>query len=124
MKKLITLALVLAAITFAAHAQSTAQKDSKSTTAPAQSEVKDNPLYQPGGNQGVNPLSEGSAKTTGSPIGGIVVKGGHNGLQTTNMPTNPSGASPATPDAQKSTGNPIGGIIVKSDKSISEKGIK
>ncbi|QKJ31186.1 hypothetical protein HQ865_15955 [Mucilaginibacter mali] len=119
MKKIITLAIVLAATTLLAHAQSNTQKEVKGTTSPVPAEsVTNNPLYKPDNNSGVNPL----AKTSGSPIGGIVVKGGRNGLQAVDSPD--STVKTATTGAQKSAGNPIGGIIVKSEKSINEKGIK
>jgi hypothetical protein len=63
-------------------------------------EVKtQNPLYTEGTASGNNPMYEGrAAGTDGQPIGGIVVKGGQNGI---------------APAAGKTDGNPIGGIIVK-----------
>lgn len=54
----------------------------------------------------------------GNPIGGIIVKGGHNGVAADAQPTNPlytpSGTEGNNPLFQnRSTGQPIGGIVVK-----------
>ncbi|MES2279765.1 MAG: hypothetical protein V4592_27280 [Bacteroidota bacterium] len=142
MKKIITLALALAATTLIARAQSAVKNDIQAAPASA---VNQNPLYTPKGTAGnnplaaevkpvsplheantgstINPLFEGHDKVSGQPIGGIVVKGGQNGLEIT-------------------SGNPIPGVGVvvkhnitgdqktvaqpgvKSDKGIQEKGIK
>ena len=71
--------------------------------------------------------AQSQERSAGSPIGGIVVKGGQNGLEITSGNPIPSigiVVKHNITDEQKTAGNPIGGIIVKSDKSISEKGIK
>jgi hypothetical protein len=54
----------------------------------------------------------------GNPIGGIIVKGGHNGIAADVQPQNPlyspSGTTAQNPLFQgMSTGQPIGGIVVK-----------
>ena len=130
MKKIISLALVLVATTLMVHAQSNTQKEVKpaTTTAAASATIiTSNPLFQPSGNAGTNPLFEGSVKADGQPIGGIVVKGGQNGLEKSSGNPIPSIGVVVKQNItgeERTTGNPIGGIIVKSDKSISAKGIK
>ena len=54
----------------------------------------------------------------GNPIGGIIVKGGHNGMAADAHATNPLYTSPGTAgqnplSESRSTGQPIGGIVVK-----------
>ena len=54
----------------------------------------------------------------GNPIGGVIVKGGHNGITANAQATNPLYASSGTEGhnplyQSKSAGQPIGGIVVK-----------
>jgi hypothetical protein len=127
---IISLALVLLAVSFEANAQS-------------QERTAGSPIGGIVVKGGKTDAAVTEAKP-GNPIGGIIVKGGHNGVTADVKATNPlytsSGNTGQNPLYEgKSTGQPIGGIVVKggqnegssslvvvpdNGKSISTKGVK